>query len=72
MSTNNKPLTTKSPRNATTSGVTVELSGEAMRNLAGFFDVLIQMDLIQKQRNHMEKKYDTTIQPASKSAPTPN
>ena len=45
MSTKNKLLTTKSPKRTTASGATAELSGEAMRNLAGFFDVLIQMDL---------------------------
>jgi hypothetical protein len=31
--------------------VTAELSDEAIRNLTGFFDVLIQMDFAQKQRN---------------------
>jgi hypothetical protein len=28
-----------------------ELSEQAVRNLVGFFDVLIQMDFAQKQRN---------------------
>jgi hypothetical protein len=28
-----------------------ELSEQAIRNLVGFFDVLIQMDFAQKQRN---------------------
>lgn len=37
--------------NATNNGVTAELSDEAVRNLTGFFDVLIQMDFAQKQRN---------------------
>lgn len=37
--------------NATNNGVTAELSDEAIRNLTGFFDVLIQMDFAQKQRN---------------------
>jgi hypothetical protein len=31
--------------------VTVELSDEALKNLTGYLDILIQMDLIQKQRN---------------------
>jgi len=72
MSTKNKPLTTKSLHNPSPVGCVDELSGEAMRNLAGFFDVLIQMDLIQKQRNHMEKKYDDTIQRDPKGTTTPH
>lgn len=65
MSTKNKPLTTKPSDSTVLSGSVGVPSGEAMRNLAGFFDVLIQMDLTLKQRNHMEKKYDSTVQPTS-------
>ena len=37
--------------NAAKDGVDAELSDEAIRNLTGFFDVLIQMDFAHKQRN---------------------
>ena len=37
-------------------GVAAELSDEAIGNLTGFFDVLIQMDLAQKQRNELRSK----------------
>lgn len=37
--------------NAANNGVDTELSDEAIRNLTGFFDVLIQMDFARKQRN---------------------
>lgn len=35
---------------AANNGAAATLSEEAMRNLAGFFDVLIQMDLAQKRK----------------------
>ena len=35
-----------------------ELSEQAVRNLVGFFDVLIQMDFAQKQRNEIRSKED--------------
>jgi len=38
-------------QNAAEGSVTVELSDEALHNLTGYLDILIQMDLIQKQRN---------------------
>lgn len=41
---------------AATNGVDVELSDEAIRNLTGLFDVLIQMDFAQKQRNEIRSK----------------
>jgi hypothetical protein len=37
--------------NAEKDGVDAVLSNEAIRNLTGFFDVLIQMDFAHKQRN---------------------
>lgn len=46
-----KPLPAEPQNNAANKGVAVELSDEAIRNLTGFFDVLIQMDFAQKQRN---------------------
>ena len=45
----NKPA--KPQNNAAKDGVDAELSDEAIRNLTGFFDVLIQMDFAHKQRN---------------------
>ena len=45
----NKPA--KPQKNAAKDGVDAELSDEAIRNLTGFFDVLIQMDFAHKQRN---------------------
>lgn len=35
-----------------------ELNGQALHNLAGFFDVLIQMDLAQKVSNEIRSKED--------------
>lgn len=46
-----KPLPAEPQDNAANNGVAAELSNEAIRNLTGFFDVLIQMDFAQKQRN---------------------
>lgn len=37
-------------------GVPTELSAEALHNLTGWFDVLIQMDLAQKVRNEIRSK----------------
>ena len=51
MSTKNKPLPAEPQDNATNDGVAAELSDEAIRNLTGYFDVLIQMDLAAKLRN---------------------
>lgn len=46
-------------------GVAAELSDEAMRNLTGYFDVLIQMDFASKQRNEQRKKDANTLQSAA-------
>ena len=35
-----------------------ELNGQALHNLVGFFDVLIQMDLAQKVSNEIRSKED--------------
>ena len=37
-------------------GVATKLSAEALHNLTGWFDVLIQMDLAQKVRNEIRSK----------------
>jgi len=51
MFTKKEPLPAEPQDNAANDGVAAELSDEAIRNLTGFFDVLIQMDFAQKQRN---------------------
>lgn len=63
MSTNNKPLPTEPQEQAAHNGVAVELNDEAVRNLTGFFDVLIQMDLAAKQRNERNEEDGNGIQP---------
>ncbi len=39
-----------------------ELSEQAIRNLVGFFDVLIQMDFAQKQRNERNDEDGSDLQ----------
>ena len=39
-----------------------ELSEQAIRNLVGFFDVLIQMDFAQKQRNERNDNDGSDLQ----------
>jgi len=39
-----------------------ELSEQAIRNLVGFFDVLIQMDFAQKQRNERNDENGSDLQ----------
>ena len=39
-----------------------ELSEQAIRNLVGFFDVLIQMDFAQKQRNERSDEDGSDLQ----------
>ena len=47
---------------ATKGSVAIELSDEGLRNLAGYFDVLIQMDFAQKQRNERDKENVNNLQ----------
>lgn len=61
MSTKKEPLPAEPQDNAANKGVAAELSDEAIRNLTGFFDVLIQMDFAQKQRNERNDENDNTI-----------
>lgn len=56
--------------NAVKEGVAVELSDEGLRNLAGYFDVLIQMDFASKQRN--ERTEDATGLQDTSNNPTQN
>lgn len=64
MSTNNQPLPAEPQEQAANKGVAAELNDEAVKNLAGWFDVLIQMDFAQKIRNEIRGKEDakTSIQ----------
>ena len=62
MSTNKKPLPAEPQDNAANNGVAAELSDEAIRNLTGCFDVLIQMDFAQKQRNERNDEDGNALQ----------
>ena len=62
MTTEKKTLPTEPQDNAANDGVAVELSDEAIHNLTGFFDVLIQMDFAQKQRNELRNESDDFLQ----------
>lgn len=68
MSTNKKPLPAEPQDNAANNGVAAELSDEAIRNLTGFFDVLIQMDFAQKQRNERNDEDGNDLQNTSSVA----
>lgn len=68
MSTNKKPLPAEPQDNAANDGVAAELSDEAIRNLTGFFDVLIQMDFAQKQRNERNDEDGNDLQNTSNVA----
>lgn len=43
---------------ATSNGVAIELDEKALKNLTGYFDVLIKMDFAQKLRNERRSKED--------------
>jgi len=58
---NQSQLTTKQQL-AAKGSVAIELSDEGLRNLAGYFDVLIQMDFAQKQRNERDKENVNNLQ----------
>jgi hypothetical protein len=68
MATKNKPLPAEPQDNAANNGVAAELSDEAIRNLTGFFDVLIQMDFAQKQRNERNDEDGNDLQNTSSVA----
>ena len=68
MATKNKPLPAEPQDNAANDGVAAELSDEAIRNLTGFFDVLIQMDFAQKQRNERNDEDGNDLQNTSSVA----
>jgi hypothetical protein len=50
MATEKEAQPVKPQSQAANKGVDAELSEEALRNIAGYFDVLIQMDLEQKRK----------------------
>ena len=60
MSTKKRPQPKVTRTQANTSGMDTESTDDSLRNLIGFFDVLIQMDLIH-QRNERSSNA-TTIQ----------
>jgi hypothetical protein len=60
MSTKNQPQPATPQSQATNDGVAAVLSADALHNLTGFFDVLIQMDLKQKKRNELRSNEDET------------
>lgn len=68
MSTKNKPLPAEPQNNAANDGVAAELNDEAIRNLTGFFDVLIQMDFASKQRNERNDEDGNDLQNTSSVA----
>ena len=69
MSTGKKPLPAEPQDQAANDGVTAELNDEAaIRNLAGFFDVLIQMDFALKQRNERKDEDGNDLQNTSSVA----
>lgn len=69
MSTNDQPQPAEPQEQAAHNGVDAVLSAEALQNLTGWFDVLIQMDFAQKIRNELRSKYedeDIDLQGATK------
>lgn len=56
MSTKKKPLPAETHKQASNNGRAAELNNEAIHNLTGFFDVLIQMDLTLRQRNEQRNQ----------------
>ena len=64
---NQSQLTTKQQL-AAKGSVAIELSDEGLHNLAGYFDVLIQMDFAQKQRNERNDKDGTDLQDITDNA----
>jgi hypothetical protein len=65
MYTKNQPQPVEPHEQAAKNGVATVLSTEALHNLAGWFDVLIQMDFVQKQRNEQRKNNDDFLQDAT-------
>lgn len=64
MSTQNQSEPAEPPKQAVNKGVAVELSAEALSNLTGYFDVLIQMDFAEKQRNKLRSQNNVRIRNA--------
>lgn len=66
MSIKKLPQPTKPQQQAANNGVAVELSKEALANLTGYFDILIQMDFAQKLHN--EREDDDSLQDNPKNS----
>jgi hypothetical protein len=62
MGTQNQPQPATPQSQAANEGVAAVLSAEALHNLTGYFDVLIQMDLLQRQRNERRSGDANTVQ----------
>lgn len=62
MDAESQPQPVGPPKHAVHKGVATELNVEALDNLTGYFDVLIQMDLAQKQRNKERANVSPTLQ----------
>jgi len=68
MSTDKKPTPAEPQDDAANNGVAAELSDKAIHNLTGFFDVLIQMDFAQRQRNERNDEDGSNFQDTTKVA----
>lgn len=70
MSATKEPIPAEPHKQAAKDGVAAELSDEAIRNLTGYFDVLIQMDFAQKlkQRNERNDEDGSDLPTTSKVA----
>jgi len=58
VNTKKEPLPAGTQDDAANDGVAAELSDEAIHNLTGFFDVLIQMDFAQKLKQRNERSVE--------------
>lgn len=66
MSTNEEHESVR-PQPAAFNGVDTALDAQALHNLAGFFDVLIQMDFAKKQRDKEGVKNEVSDIPSNSS-----
>ena len=64
VSTQNQPQPADPSKQAAHNGTATVLSAEALSNLTGYFDVLIQMDFAEKQRNKLRSQNNVRIRNA--------
>ena len=62
MSTNQKPLSPKTYKHYAKKGADAVLSANDLKRVAGFMDVLIQMDVAQRKRNARKVNDESDIQ----------